>query len=207
MPLIGDIKSAGKALERMKSQQPSIRVHGFGTYTNSESTNSSQKAFATGLEVIETIRRKDETQVKLTGNTRLSIPDYSFSSQSGLTFREFVPSLWELLPYSFVADYFGNIGDILNAISYSDIKLTYCCRTDRYVGTAELSTQRVKPNIGGLTDYGGEYSWNTKKVTIQRSKFEPAVPSLQLQLPNFKQGINLAALFATGRSISKLLSS
>jgi hypothetical protein len=36
----------------------------------------------------------------------------------GVSTSEFLPTLWELIPYSFVADYFSNIGDAIAAATY-----------------------------------------------------------------------------------------
>jgi len=35
----------------------------------------------------------------------------------GVNFANFVPTLWELIPYSFVVDYFTNVGDIINGLA------------------------------------------------------------------------------------------
>jgi len=35
----------------------------------------------------------------------------------GLNMANFIPTLWDLIPYSFVADYFTNIGDVMNGLA------------------------------------------------------------------------------------------
>lgn len=37
----------------------------------------------------------------------------------GFSWSNFVPTVWELIPYSFVADYFSNIGDLLNSYGFN----------------------------------------------------------------------------------------
>lgn len=39
----------------------------------------------------------------------------------GTSYRDFIPALWELIPWSFFVDYFTNVSDILEAWSYASV--------------------------------------------------------------------------------------
>jgi hypothetical protein len=59
----------------------------------------------------------------------------------GFSPREFVPTLWELIPYSFLVDYFTNVGDIIAAWSYRTLDMRWVTRTER--------TSVISSNVGG----------------------------------------------------------
>jgi hypothetical protein len=48
-----------------------------------------------------------------------------------LTPDRWLPTAWDLLPYSWMADYFTNIGDIINAVSTDFSNLAWGCKTIR----------------------------------------------------------------------------
>jgi cell division protein FtsL len=50
---------------------------------------------------------------------------------SGISLDRIVPTLWELTPYSFLADYFVNLGDILSAAVQSTVGVVWTNHTDR----------------------------------------------------------------------------
>lgn len=47
----------------------------------------------------------------------------------GFTPDEFIPTAWELLPWSFLADYFANIGDILTCAVTDTSRIMFACQT------------------------------------------------------------------------------
>lgn len=67
----------------------------------------------------------------------------------GVNWREFVPTAWELVPWSFLADYFSNIGDVLSTmfvdldeVAWSLKTVVTQCDTFKYgVASAEVSRQ------------------------------------------------------------------
>lgn len=47
----------------------------------------------------------------------------------GLTTDNFVPTIYNLIPHSFLVDYFSNLGDIIDAVSIRNVVLGWHCRT------------------------------------------------------------------------------
>jgi hypothetical protein len=62
------------------------------------------------------------------GAIRASVTPPPFSEQLGLSWSNVLPTAWELIPYSFLVDYFTNIGAIIEAISTGPIDLAWGCK-------------------------------------------------------------------------------
>lgn len=125
----------------------------------------------------------------------------------GLDLPQFVPTLWNLLPYSFVVDYFLNIGDYLQARSFRFADLTYCCKTMRNVCTREYSDP--KGRYGGLpfpdnstklalNVFGGHTLVEIVRFSRSRATPEDLVPVVKFSLPlSSKPWVNIGALIAS----------
>jgi hypothetical protein len=68
--------------------------------------------------------------VRMYGRVRIGtrISNWPDSKALGYDIRSFVPTLWELLPYSWAVDYFTNLGDILYGLSYGGQDVVWCAR-------------------------------------------------------------------------------
>jgi len=53
----------------------------------------------------------------------------SVNASLGLLPEGFIPTVWELIPYSFVVDYFTNIGDIISSFAFQRSLINWGCRT------------------------------------------------------------------------------
>lgn len=88
----------------------------------------------------------------------------------GLTPDKWLPTLYNLIPYSFVLDYVVNVGDIVNALSFRTSDIAWCCvttrQTTRTIHAASTVASHIQPyddlvkNIavasegqGGLQEY------------------------------------------------------
>jgi len=49
----------------------------------------------------------------------------SWTSQWGLTLDNFIPTVYELIPYSFLVDYFSNLGSLIDAASFGTVSLRW----------------------------------------------------------------------------------
>lgn len=123
-------------------------------------------------------------------NTTSSIPE-----TLGLVPSEFIPTAWELLPYSFLIDYFINIGDILSAyFTASRLRYVYCQRTIREINECTVTDNPVvSPNYTGSVS-SGRTKIVSKLVTRGSIAFVP-IPGLTLStsLGAFRAA-NIAAL-------------
>jgi hypothetical protein len=117
--------------------------------------------------------------------------------------EDFLPTAWDLLPYSFVVDYFLNIGDIIKAISFPSAALRWACMTTHDVRTLKQSYYPLGQNYGFAQNVWSSNNLEASSKSYQRNAVYPSslVPSLQFSLPltSAKPWENIAALIA-GRS-------
>jgi hypothetical protein len=110
--------------------------------------------------------------------------------------------LWELIPYSFLVDYFTNIGDILTSWSYRFIGLDWASQTVRRVGSRETANQRLTFDPSFVNSHNrGAYTISPGSTLFRKTSFvrTPSVtlgvPSLELQVPGrWSQWVNILAL-------------
>jgi hypothetical protein len=122
----------------------------------------------------------------------------------GFTPSEFVPTAWEVLPWSFLADYFANIGDMLSAsvtdtsnvawVSKSDIRTTELTMTSTF-GSATTFPPTLKKSINIVRP--GNMVLTHKSVTRSANVGVPT-PSLYFTYPGSNGRLaNIAALLAS----------
>jgi hypothetical protein len=111
----------------------------------------------------------------------------------GLTLENFVPTLYELLPYSFVLDYFSNLGQVVNSICFMNSRLGWVCQTRR--NESEAITSSVSAAFNSTPPAGtvlikeavelSPYTSRVRQVSFVRTGIgAPPVPSLVFHLPN-----------------------
>lgn len=101
-PLIKDI---GSAVEVLQNGVPPVRV--VGSATRSYKFDSNSGDFSYRHQVLET--------TKISAWIKVSNPDLSLATQLGFVNPLLVA--WELVPYSFVVDWFVNVGDYLQSFT------------------------------------------------------------------------------------------
>lgn len=131
-------------------------------------------------------------------------PTNSLQSLLGFDLDNFIPTAYELIPYSFVVDYFTNCGDILNAACV-------CLPQFNFAGSSMKSVQRAYAEDRGaqmgsafFTVYPGSgyhpyESGNCGRVDharmdYVRTRLIPQIPQLIFSLPGAGQSTNLGAL-------------
>lgn len=200
-PLVRDIDDAIKAFYLSDYVKPIFEmVRGFGSEEALRlSTTVSNGHGTIGWKFHKT--EIEEALVKFYGIYRHNSSGIPDSHAYGFRVSEFVPTLWELIPNSFLVDYFTNIGDILTSWSYRNIGLSWLSMGTKVQSTIKLDSmgltfQEPSSLHKFATRTGHPGSAVLKKRLVTRTRSVPlSVPSFELQVPgNWRQWLNLAAL-------------
>lgn len=200
-PLINDIDSAITAFYTSDLVRPIFEmVRGRGMLESESPFLSASTSPVTNVTVSWTIVQRMRTIVSLYGVYRHRGEGTNNLHHYGFRPSEFVPTLWELIPYSFVVDYFTNIGKILESWSYRFIDPPWVSQT--VVTELERAYTNFRPVVSPIDGHRivetklSPGSALTKNKTVTRTPSIPlSIPSLELKVPgDWHQWINLAAL-------------
>lgn len=206
IPLIGDIEDAAKAYKDFAEREELIFVS--GQASDQSGSHETTDLFSPNyLYMIQDAKEHQKDRVKFKGmvvHQFSGIQEDSASrliELSGFRLGEFIPTIWELMPYSFIVDYFTNIGDILNAISALNAKLAWksCSRWTSVKRETQIRLDGSKINnpVEGSNWSIVESSTPMQAEKINYSRFVPSLqaPTLVIQIPNSVwTWVNLAAL-------------
>lgn len=150
----------------------------------------------------------DDAVVRFKGQYRLTVSDgsgfpaSSFAEQAGLTIGHFIPTVYELLPWSFLVDYFTNVGDVLNAFSVPSSRIAWVNETQRSLRTRRRLTWLGR--VWGTQRYvTGPYTAVLRLLNWSRTGSNGggvSFPGFALEQDWFTphRAANLCALYATG---------
>lgn len=208
-PLLGDIDDAMGYLDKRKDQltRKFFTVIGTGkaedttdVYT-SEGFNSQTLRSNIRTKYIAKAMYKGAvgTTVMGSGNTALK--------SLGLAPSDFIPTAWELLPWSFLIDYFTNIGDVISAYSTGRVGLAWGFEATHLESRAELlGITRV-----GLAYATTWYANTTSASGTATNKQYNRSPITYVPLPDFSfeipgmgtKWLNMAALVSARKASSQ----
>jgi hypothetical protein len=161
-----------------------------------------------------------KTTVIYRGQVRMSASESGYIAEKvGFAPDQWLPTLWELVPYSFLADYFANVGDIIYALSFPRSLLPWIMKTTVEETTTSFCDQRpVWKTAADVVENSRTIAVIDKRVNsmgsastyVKRVEREPyygsLVPDLEFSIPGTAtKWLNMAALFAGGRGVQKLL--
>lgn len=206
-PLMGDIEAACEAainsvdphLTRLRAQSTKV-----------ESVQSIAQNAVGGLNFIATYNQdilyvaecKYSCGYWVQGNTDSSSLE-RLRLASGFNLSEVIPTAWELIPWSFLIDYFTNIGDVLTAASTCTDNVLWWSRTRVSKKMLVVNNGQVR-NTAPATNVLGDFSPPTMtsiRLQVVRDGLAPGFPSVTFELPTSNiKFLNMAALIAARRS-------
>jgi hypothetical protein len=201
VPLVNDILDGVKAYKKHVNKTFRSRLTSRGSTSSSviyaagqRGSNANSIPYVLDKKAIQT--QSVQYIVGLEYTCTGADPDVSVFERAGLVFREFVPTLWELTPYSFLVDYFTNVGDILEAGATSTSDVKWVCRTTKsiakmftYCAPDTLKTQENR-TVSGSPSYSA-----TTATSVNRDGGVLTIPRFELSLPTQPtQWLNMLAL-------------
>lgn len=215
-PLLSDIESGVRLLHTWKRKREVIRVTSRKTHRSlGLSSKVSQNLMAGSLaEITTSVQDYYESSYQQVGGVVVKGTVYgrcidhpTLIENAGLGIRSWVPTVWELLPWSFVVDYFTNVGDVIGSTALTNAQIQWAGTTTRrntirvYTVTPEIAA--TSDNYGALGDTLKEYRVSNPQLRIQvrnvvRSSDYSSTPELTFEVPGVdsQKWLNLAALFA-----------
>lgn len=117
--------------------------------------------------------------------------------------NDFATTAWDLLPFSFVVDYFTNVGDIVNSLTFPYSKLAWNCATEREIVTwTYYASPNIPPPSGGVTTILESFSAaNPSRSYVRFSRtaldYSDWIPVVRFSLPvSSRPWVNMANLIS-----------
>lgn len=214
-PLINDTLDAAKAYRSLGKPRQAVISAGATDFKDMTSTLSwGNGIYAVGHSSIPGAHKScrarskawDRVIVRYKGKLKAQVEMAEWDNWDafGFTPSEFVPTAWELLPWSFLVDYFTNVGDILTASVTSTANVAFVNKTvirDRlHVGNV---SPELGPVAGAKVSQGGSASFKLRRRLVTRTagvgvpfptlRFETGLSDGQL--------FNVAALLGQARAL------
>jgi hypothetical protein len=199
-PLLSDVKSAAEAAAKIATRHQTMdTVRGYGEDKVMVAEAHGSFLSQSILRVAYDFQIFDISQVHYYGALLVEGSNSQFNLDAlGLNVDQFLPTLWELIPYSFLADYFANIGQIVEAVSFNTSRLKYWGSSStarRYFISKVVGDISVKNDPSYITSSVSPGQTSSVMELFKRSEFPSLVPSLQFKLPTYAaQWTNISAL-------------
>ncbi len=204
-PLINDIRDGARYAAELGSRPPPFQ---YIEYTGKAFSQGSQGSASDNVTLFSwkyDILNQYESDVTYRGVIRNIVDAAGFRRSqdlAGYRWEDAIPSAWELIPYSFLVDYFTNIGDVLSCLSFNETNVGWMMRTTRTVGKSTSSNFQLNPMPETPTQFTiskrlnpGLLILTNESVTRQRYMGK-LLPDFQWQLPGYGslKWLNIAAL-------------
>lgn len=209
VPFLNDIKTAVEVYTRETNKRVRIPIAAYGIEEKLHTTSFDQVSsilHASAPSFWQTKKATNRAVVRFRGMVINQVDATQWTQKTelwGFTPSEFLPTVWELLPWSFLVDYFTNIGDIISSSVYDQSNLAWTNvssvvfqEIESYCAT---DLKCVMSGFGCALTAGGSAS-TAKLIRRRVERSTPStlgLPSFSFELPGrVAQFANMAALFA-----------
>lgn len=211
-PLINDTRDAIKAYDALKdkTRQEMVSAGAIKRYDN----GTSFEYWPTPSNGCALYLRKvnfEDVIVRYKGklSARADATSWDNYALFGFSPREVIPTAWELLPWSFLADYFTNIGDILESTMAVDTKLDFTNRTELHLCRRNTYGSSAAAKAVEGTNYAVVSEVRSQSVVLQTRKTVSRSAVGSIPLPSFQLSVdltdgqlgNIAALLGQARAL------
>lgn len=210
LPFFSDIESGMKALDSYQ-RQASNRRKLVTAYSMQEIHGSARNGGDThygrgDIRVRGWQLTSSKVEVRYRAMLQWDASSYSQFRYFGLTPQDILPTAWELVPWSFLIDYFTNIGDMVEGFSFGSSRLRW---VDRGYKVTTERQWRWEPHRFNLSPNGPGEGWFTPETLLSRRVYVDrreilnfnSVPDFRFEIPGSRQIANIAALFSNKRNL------
>jgi len=218
-PLMHDIEDSVIAYRRLTSDiRHRVISAGFedyadlsGTLTGLDNTDARGIVGTSDMAFTKRCQLKEKVSVRYKGKVtaRVGATQWDNWALFGFTPTEFIPTAWELLPWSFLVDYFTNIGEIISSAVTSTADVNFVNKTVRQ--ETEYSGRAVENLAATFAGWGPPYvaslsnplDFKIKRRVVNRTANSGiSLPTFQLSADlGSGQLINIAALLGGARAL------
>jgi hypothetical protein len=208
-PLFSDVGDAVIAGIRLSRRQPRVRFHGFGEEILNPDVVQTKISFGSSVWTLDYDTCLEQNHsVRVYGAVRLELASLGASKaeEFGFTQKDFAPAIWEAIPYSFFVDYFSNVGDVVNALSFPKTDIAWCART--FVNASIRDSTRARFNRTGtaletltvkreLLRQEPSYMHWSRRLVDRIEYNDLPLPQLRFEIPgskDWKKWLNIGAL-------------
>jgi hypothetical protein len=205
LPLISDVESILEVARRQLLQNEVVR---FKSYARAEAAGSKTGFYATSIVGMNCLKySRWSTLVEDVYHFGILADKLDRASSLSEGVSEFlqpkyiVPTAWELIPFSFLVDYFSNVGDIISATSSGRFDTSYCSHSVITTYECSVSFSPMKDTgqvVGIIIDPHTTPVINYKTRILKRRQANLGIPPLVFHLPGSSvRYFNIAALLAS----------
>lgn len=221
-PLLADTRDGALALARVATkdalERQQFRAYGSQDYPDTTFFgNNYQVGYdATTIAVFDREwRHATKAECIIYGRFQTRLQDSSYAKSSalrlaelcGFTLADFVPSAWEAMPWSFLVDYFTNVGDVLEAFVNNVGEIAWAAEvhiTESKEDFISVLNKSATAALHGALFYGVSGQNTHAKSRLRSVLRSPGLLTdlstyLRLNLPVGLQWLNIGALAAGAR--------
>jgi hypothetical protein len=198
-PLLSTLAEAKVSLENRDVMFEFYRFNVKGKHDTASFTRSGpygtgaiRHTYGETIRSLVTVRFKGEYRIGHNVDRR------SFNAGIGLTWREAIPTIYNLIPYSFLVDYFTNVGTFMSIFSVPWPNVAWCNKTSRF-RHEEIFTELSGEGISQFATTSftpSSYTYTLKRI-LRTDQLTIPLPMLEFSLPTAHQYSNIVALLAS----------
>lgn len=204
LPLIRDIRDIAKLFNEKTQSDDVNRIHAYSKVDGVVLDSATVGDTIAGVKFQQRLIRKGTVEVFITSGIakqyQEKLSGIDALSQQLTNLMEVPVTVWESLPWSFLMDYFVNVGDTINATTLASASISYVSetvvRTVEYEGMSVCLGQSRTDIIDHVDVLQPLKSYKSKLRVVNRVGGSLGIPPLTVTLPGSNtRYANIAALF------------